>query len=1697
MAKSRARFLSELLGTTGLVKKSKSALAGADEIIDLSTLPSIPNSKLTNSSITINSSATSLGGSVTLTTANVAENTNLYYTDARADARITAADTGDLSEGSNLYYTDARADARVNLQTGSNLNLSSKDTGDLSEGSNLYYTNARADARIAAADTGDLSEGSNLYYTDARADARVALIVDSAPGTLNTLNELAAALGDDANFSTTVTNSIATKLPLAGGTLTGNLSLGDNVKAQFGASDDLAIYHDGFNSHIRDQGTGNLQIEGQSDVKIMDNLGSTTMATFRKNGPVFLAHNNSTKFATTSTGIDVTGTATMDGLTTDDDVSGLTTLGRYSSGFAYSLLRPSASATGLEIRTNAGNALAHFLNDGTTKLHHNGSPKIATTATGADITGVLTADEVKVGATDRIYLDGGSNTYIQESASDDLRFFVGGQQAVRVRTFGTDILGTVTADGLVVDGNNDIQINRDGLSSAKIFWNRSGTTDAKIELDASENLTIAVDEAQLGSKSLVFKNNNADGLSISSSQNVNIPNGKIKVSANTAPVARVDIAGNSDTVPALKIGSGDTYGHFFYDSGATGDLVIKRGEGGSQSESMRLDRSTGAATFSGTISSGVITASGNISAIGGYLLGTTVYNSGDYTILNNGGTGWHSIVERGNGDNYTVKALGGFKIGNNIVIDTSRNLTNIGSITANDFVTENNVTKDGQGPYDWVTVGAGGRAAALRINDIAGANYIIRGGGYGLRFMKHVDAGTDSFVDVMRFSATSVSDTTADVTITNNLSVGGTLSSHTITTSGDININTANDGLYFLGTNNRIYFNNHRAMEGSSDASNLQIGEGYTTTNIYSNLSVTSGHNIQVSNNSAFMGTNVAGGARSLVHLDSSNILRIKGNDAEGSSNVISMIGGGNVGIGTTSPTQKLDVAGTALVENAKLKAIAESNTDTAVDVFVYDTRKDSDGGAWRKRTQNTSWYNETLNTSTRGARKEFPSVAILVLEARKLRIYDGDDPDMPFWMQFDVGGSNAFMTMLNRDANDLASVEALNGVMGVGALNQNNHSGGLRKFNFIADYCYIHDDNSTYTGFHRGGGIANRNSQVGNVPNTSGRIVARNVNDVAMTVLPNAPIDADTGLPVPTIAVGTDGGVSVIKDDGSVYDISGYNWAAVSYQLAFDANGILYFSQRNYATIGCDVKGLTQDYTSMTDGRPFYNSLDTYPFFQAHGEDGNGWGSGLVDMATGSGRDFDLAHYSYYTAPYGRVVRHQTNHDLWNAYRGDSDLMNYTSDSYNTGWMHGDIKLATLSDTDDTNVTGSELITNGTTFSNTTGWTSTTATVSVSGGELVVTGTASSPANQSAGFTTITGVTAGEVYVLTFDITEKVAASGAAGITVGGAKIKKNSDLHYWYPNNVGTYSTDLVATGTSISINMHAGTNVGVITKFDNISLRRAEEDRSVNGNGLQVFGTIAKDPVATGADLVGYDFGSSNSNYFKVPYNSSIASLGTSWTFVTWIHRDTTSGWDFMLSIDGPSAIHGAGIKFDSNQTLMVSPYQGYSHNTSASSTSNAFGNDLDWQMIAITCNGSTTSFYRNGKLSSSHGKAPSLSLPDSTYYLTIGSEAEHSTGGPVDGRDKSMALLRLSATVATAEQIAKIYNDEKHLFQENAKATLYGSSDAVTALAYDDDTELLHVGTSAGRSVFQGLNRVNNTTDAVGAAISASNGFIVEE
>jgi hypothetical protein len=74
-----------------------------------------------------------------------------------------------------------------------------------------YYTSAEVDAEIAAIPAPDYTGLATETYADTAAATAAAAVVDAAPGTLDTLNELAAALGDDANFATTVTNSLAAK----------------------------------------------------------------------------------------------------------------------------------------------------------------------------------------------------------------------------------------------------------------------------------------------------------------------------------------------------------------------------------------------------------------------------------------------------------------------------------------------------------------------------------------------------------------------------------------------------------------------------------------------------------------------------------------------------------------------------------------------------------------------------------------------------------------------------------------------------------------------------------------------------------------------------------------------------------------------------------------------------------------------------------------------------------------------------------------------------------------------------------------------------------------------------------------------------------------------------------------------------------------------------------------------------------------------------------------------------------------------------------------------------------------------------------------------------------------------------------------------------------------------------------------------
>ena len=97
----------------------------------------------------------------------------------------------------------------------------------------------------------------------------------------------------------------------------GDATFADNAKAIFGAGSDLQIYHDGSNSYITDSGTGNLKIGG-ANVEI-----TTAGGTKYFQGAANIArlyHTGNEKLATTTTGIEVTGTAVTDGLTSSGDL---------------------------------------------------------------------------------------------------------------------------------------------------------------------------------------------------------------------------------------------------------------------------------------------------------------------------------------------------------------------------------------------------------------------------------------------------------------------------------------------------------------------------------------------------------------------------------------------------------------------------------------------------------------------------------------------------------------------------------------------------------------------------------------------------------------------------------------------------------------------------------------------------------------------------------------------------------------------------------------------------------------------------------------------------------------------------------------------------------------------------------------------------------------------------------------------------------------------------------------------------------------------------------------------------------------------------------------------------------------------------------------------------------------------------------
>ncbi len=283
---------------------------------------------------------------------------------------------------------------------------------------------------------------------------------------------------------------------------TDDLKFNDNAAILMGTGSDMQIIHDGSNSIISDNGTGNLVLRSDSTAVEIDFNTAETAALFNHNGSVELYHDNSKKFETTSTGIDVTGNAVFDD-TAEIQMGAGADLKIFSDGTNGALRANNGriflqSDTGINLTKN-GNAetMAILTPDGSVELYHDNTKRIETSSTGVGVTGSVIATglvEAEGGnapsggfqikdtggtARPRITNDASNATVIRAgSASGNVKFnnFANTSELVHITDSGTVGIGVVPSGTAKLQVNGQIYASSDGTASAPAFAVNDGDT---------------------------------------------------------------------------------------------------------------------------------------------------------------------------------------------------------------------------------------------------------------------------------------------------------------------------------------------------------------------------------------------------------------------------------------------------------------------------------------------------------------------------------------------------------------------------------------------------------------------------------------------------------------------------------------------------------------------------------------------------------------------------------------------------------------------------------------------------------------------------------------------------------------------------------------------------------------------------------------------------------------------------------------------------------------------------------------------------------------------------------------------------------------------------------------------------------------------------------------------------------------------
>ena len=413
---------------------------------------------------------------------NLSQGIGFGYNTISAIGSSTNVDLRLESKGSGKIYLIDNVNAQAGIDVTGNISVSGTvdgiDISDFHAQAQSFFNNNNSGVLTngVTATTQSAGDNSTKVATTAYADTAVSNLVDSAPSALNTLNELAAALGDDANFSTTVTNSIATKLPLAGGTLTGDLIITTtNPKIYLNDSSDNPDYFINNNNGY---------------FRINDSTNSVDRFVINTDGHVDIAGN-----VDFGAGIDVTGAITGTGdLTIDtntlhvDSTNNRVGIGTASPTVALEITRNAQSGikitdtavtnASFEIRPQTGNSTKLFrIIDSTAS-----ADRLTINASGTvNVAGSITVGGTVDGrdlATDGTKLDGIEASATADQTASEIVALVANQ------TIAPSTIDMEDNEKILLGNSDDLEIYHSGSHS--IINNNTG--DLRIESNRLELL---------------------------------------------------------------------------------------------------------------------------------------------------------------------------------------------------------------------------------------------------------------------------------------------------------------------------------------------------------------------------------------------------------------------------------------------------------------------------------------------------------------------------------------------------------------------------------------------------------------------------------------------------------------------------------------------------------------------------------------------------------------------------------------------------------------------------------------------------------------------------------------------------------------------------------------------------------------------------------------------------------------------------------------------------------------------------------------------------------------------------------------------------------------------------------------------------------------------------------------------------------